>query len=78
MPVHFTRREIPVSVRTSQAWLRWFNSTFAFAWAANFDSEVPALNRREVLAHRKVCNSEATHPPSLSELRLGKPFLHPW
>jgi hypothetical protein len=28
---------------------------------ANFDSEVPALNRREVLAHRKVCESEATH-----------------
>jgi len=24
-----SRREIPVPVRTSQVWLRWFNSTFA-------------------------------------------------
>jgi hypothetical protein len=31
-----------------------------------------------VLAHRKVCESEATHQPSLFELRLGRPFLHPW
>ena len=48
MLVHFSRRE-PVSVRTSQAWLRWFNSTFASRLfrVANFDSEVPALNRRE-------------------------------
>ena len=47
----FTRREIPVSVRTSQIWPRWFNSAFAFAWVANFDSEVPALNRRELGAN---------------------------
>jgi cytochrome b561 len=42
-----------VTVRTSQAWLRWFNSTFRVAlfaedhWVANFDSEVPVLTRRE-------------------------------
>jgi len=28
-PKSFTRREIPVSARTSQTWLRRFNSTFA-------------------------------------------------
>ena len=26
---HFTRREIPVPIRTSQAWPRRFNSAFA-------------------------------------------------
>ena len=48
---HATR--IPVSARTSQAWLRWFNSAFASRLfrVANFDSEVPALNRRELGAN---------------------------
>ena len=49
----FPRCEIPVSIRTSQIWPRWFNSAFAArslqtaTRVANFDSEVPALNRRE-------------------------------
>ena len=32
----------------SQTSPRRFNSAFVFAWVANFDSEVPALNRREL------------------------------
>ena len=46
----FPRREIPVSVRTSQIWPRWFNSAFVSRLfrVSNFDSEVPALNRREL------------------------------
>ena len=54
---HFPRREIPVSIRTSQIWPRWFNSAFASRSlqtairVANFDSEVPALNRRELGAN---------------------------
>ena len=51
------RCEIPVSARTSQAWPRRFNSAFASqslqtaTRVANFDSEVPALNRRELGAN---------------------------
>jgi hypothetical protein len=47
----------PVPVRTSQACLRWFNSAFALrslrmaTRVANFDSEAPALNRRELGAN---------------------------
>ena len=46
---HFQRREIPVPVRTSQAWPRRFNSAFVSQSfrAANFDSEAPALTRTE-------------------------------
>ena len=50
----FPRCEIPVSIRTSQIWPRWFNSPFVSrslqttTRVANFDSEVPALNRREL------------------------------
>ena len=50
----FSRCEIPVSIRTSQIWPRWFNSAFVSRSlqtairVANFDSEVPALNRREL------------------------------
>ena len=53
----FPRCEIPVSARTSQAWPRRFNSAFVSRSlqtairVANFDSEVPALNRRELGAN---------------------------
>ena len=53
----FSRCEIPVSIRTSQIWPRWFNSAFVSRSlqttirVANFDSEVPALNRRELGAN---------------------------
>ena len=46
-----------MSIRTSQIWSRWFNSAFASRSlqtairVANFDSEVPALNRRELGAN---------------------------
>ena len=55
--IPFLRREIPVPVMTSQAWLRRFNSALASrslqtaTRVANFDSEVPALNRRELGAN---------------------------
>ena len=51
------RREIPVSIRASQIWPWWFNSAFVSrslqtaTRVANFDSEVPALNRRELGAN---------------------------
>lgn len=55
--VLFPRCEIPVSIRASQIWPRGFNSAFASrslqtaTRVANFDSEVPALNRRELGAN---------------------------
>src|SRR5262245_44326936 len=56
----FSRRGIPVPARASQTWLRRFNSAIAFAWVANFGSEVPALNRRELGANpRRPTNFNA-------------------
>src|SRR5688572_23502842 len=65
----FPRREIPVSIRTSQIWPRWFNSAFVSrslqtaTRVATFDSEVPALNRRELGANPRqptILRSEPT------------------
>src|SRR6266576_7263213 len=49
----FPRCEIPVSIRTSQIWPRWFNSAFVSRSlqtairVASIDSEAPALARTE-------------------------------
>ena len=54
MPVHFSRREYRCRPGLSQAWLRRFNSAFVSrslqtaTRVANFDREVPVLNRREL------------------------------
>src|ERR1019366_9883791 len=53
-PQFFPRREHRCRPGLSQAWLRRFNSAFVSrslrtaTRVANFDSEVPALNRREL------------------------------
>ena len=49
------------------AWLRRFNSAFAFAWVVNFDSEVPALNRRELGANPRRPTS--LRPPGFGSAR---------
>ena len=69
----FPRREIPVSLRTPQIWPRWFNAAFASRSSqtairvANFDSEVPALNRRELGAtpRQPTIFILASSPPAL-------------
>ena len=68
----FPRCEIPVSIRTSQIWPRWFNSAFAFAWVANFDSEVPALNRRELGANPRQPTISASVVKSIIILRFER------
>jgi hypothetical protein len=68
----FPQREIPVSIRTSQIWPRWFNSAFVSrslqtaTRVANFDSEVPALNRRELGANPRQPTISASVVKQLS------------
>ena len=45
--LHFTRREISVPVRLHRSGCGGSTPPSCRDWAANFDSEVPALNRRE-------------------------------
>jgi hypothetical protein len=52
----FFATRIPVSVRTSQTWLRWFNSAFAFAFG------LQALQRCSGLLNRRARGGTvATH-----------------
>jgi len=44
----FSATRKPGVSEASQTSPRRFNSAFVLAWVANFDSEVPALNRREL------------------------------